>query len=688
MLKGGIVMRYMRKYFYSVIMIFVINVYSEENQMHKFMNMSLQELMNVEVTISTGTPVPLEKAPAVATVITKEMIEYMGATTLDEVLETIPGIHVFPSELNVFSKSYSIRGIHTSLNPHVLLLINGNPAKNDNNSSRPFGFNLPVSVISRIEVVKGPGSAVHGADSFAGTINVITKTANDIDGTKTGLRAGSFDTYSAWAEHGQRYGDYDVAFGVETMKSEGDDDRIVDRDYMYSIGKQAYSEAPGPLNTGYEMIVSHFDVQNQNWDINFFSFNGNDIEFGHSGIQNITEGSHNDSEYYAMNIINKIQDLFSNVDAQLKLFGSHYRGENYFKYYPESYLNMIGNPGFNFNTGGLDLTFIYTGVKEHKFRISSGASNTDVNFSQKKNFGPGIAVQFGPLVDVEDTPYVYMRDQNRQLYFFTLQDEWSMTDALIFTAGVRYDDYSDFGNTTNPRLALVWETSEKLTSKILYGTAFREPSFGEQNLQNNPLTIGNPSLEPEEIQTFELVFDYKWNSAFRSQLSAFDYNIEGLIEYIQDPGRTSKTAQNYRDQEGYGIEFESELDLTEKFKLVANALNQRSKDKDTDVIVPDVPETQVKAGFDWFFVENWLLDVRYFWIGNRHRAVTDTRDAIADYDSVNFTLRRKNIAEHFDFAIGIKNLFDSDIREPSNGVISNDYPMEGRSIFAEVRAGI
>ncbi|EKD25831.1 MAG: hypothetical protein ACD_79C01483G0004, partial [uncultured bacterium] len=322
------------KVIFACILLFSLNVYSEENQIHKYLNMSIEELMQVEVTISTGTPVTLEKVPSVATVITKEMIENTGAATLDEVLETVPGIHVLPSDLKVLDNIYSIRGIQTSLNPHVLILINGTPVKAEINSNKPYFLRIPASVISRVEIVKGPGSAVHGADSFAGTINVITKTAKDINGTNTGFRGGSFDTYRAWAEHGNKYGDWDVALGIETLKSEGDDDRIVDRDYMYSIGKQAYSEAPGPLNSGYETVVSHFDVQNQNWDINFYSSYNNDAEFGHSGLQNITEGSCADGKYFSLNIIKSIQDIFTDVDAKIKLFGNYLDNDNYFKFFP------------------------------------------------------------------------------------------------------------------------------------------------------------------------------------------------------------------------------------------------------------------------------------------------------------------------------------------------------------------
>ena len=78
---------------------------------------------------ATGSLQPVHLAPSVATVITAEDIEKMGATTLDQVLETVPGLHVEPNGNTFLSSTWSMRGIHTSLNPHTLLLINSNPIR-------------------------------------------------------------------------------------------------------------------------------------------------------------------------------------------------------------------------------------------------------------------------------------------------------------------------------------------------------------------------------------------------------------------------------------------------------------------------------------------------------------------------------------------------------------------------------
>ncbi|MEZ5673589.1 MAG: TonB-dependent receptor plug domain-containing protein [Thiotrichaceae bacterium] len=137
------------------------------------------------VTIATGAEQSAARAPSVTSVITAQDIEAIGATDLDEVLETVPGLHVIRS--NPYRPLYTIRGIYSQYNPEVLVLINGIAISSVYSGDRGIGWGgMPVNAISRIEVIRGPGSAVYGADAFAGVINIITKTADDIEGTAGG----------------------------------------------------------------------------------------------------------------------------------------------------------------------------------------------------------------------------------------------------------------------------------------------------------------------------------------------------------------------------------------------------------------------------------------------------------------------------------------------------------------------
>jgi outer membrane receptor for ferrienterochelin and colicins len=668
---------------------------SGELEMPALMAKGLEELVEIDVSLATGTPKPLNLAPSVATVITARDIEDMGATTVDEVLETVPGIHVQPSSTNIFSSIWVIRGIISQLNPQVLLLIDGQPLRQNVNGDKPNNLRMPVSMIARIEIIRGPGSAMLGADAFSGAINIITKDRADISGTKVGVRIGSFDSYDLWAQHGGSYNGWDIAFGAEYTKGDGDSGRIIDADFQTSLDALSgtnYSLAPGPLDTHYETFNSTLSVHKEKFALTLNNIWAIDNGLG-AGAANILNGGRSHANYFVLlgSLSYAEENLFPDFGLTTTLSGSYLNGENTFYFYPPSVpTQAIGKPGANELNGGIDLTGDYRGFRNHRIRLSVGMNNYNTDTFQHKNYGPGVPVQFGPLVDISDTPYVYLTDQHRRLLYAAVQEEWTFARGWELTAGVRYDDYSDVGSEVSPRLALVWQTTDALTTKLLYGHAFRPPTFGELYITNNPVTQGNPNLDPETIDTYEIAFDYRPTKAIHLALNLFEYRISGFIDYVPNASGTASIAQNARDQKGHGFEIEAEWLVTDTLRLRGNVAYQQSKDKKTGEIVPDAPGLEFYGNAHWKFLPDWSLDGQYFWVGDRHRAEGDPRPKIKDYDLVNLTLRRKNILKHWEFAVAVRNLFDEDAREPSQYSepiipIPNDYPLEGRSFWAELR---
>lgn len=667
---------------------------------------------------ATGSQIPVHLAPSVATIITAGDIEKMGATTLDEALETVPGLHVSPSNKNQLDSVFSIRGIHTSLNPEVLVLINGLPVSYVYTGARPFGFQMPVSMISRIEVVRGPGSAVHGADAFAGTINIITKDSHEINGNQAGVRYGSFDTTDIWMQHGQTYNGWNLAIGGDYMKSRGDKGRIIDGDLQSTLDKALGTHAsltPGALTTAYERVNGHVELAKDNLTLRAWGWLLKNDQMGDGITNTLAPDNTLDGKQGVVDLNHSNKTLLADTTLTTRLNYSYLKVDPYFQLLPHGAIaplgtdgnitfdppsirgvalfpnGVIGRPTVTEKQLGIEEAIDYAGFNEHKWRGSFGYRNIQATGSEEKNFGPGVLdnppafqVVDGTLTDVTGTPNIFMNDQERRVSYVSLQDEWAFARHLELTAGVRYDQYSDFGSTLNPRAALVWETLPELTTKLMYGSAFRPPSFTELYAKNNPSNLGNPNLQPETIDTYELAFDYQPTLRLRTVLSLFTYSIKDLIELVQDPGQTTLTAQNHKDQKGRGIELEADWEVLTTFRLKGNAAYQRSKDAKTDAVVPDAPELQFYANAMWDFLPDWSLSGQYFWIGDRHRASGDTRPDIADYDMVNLTLRRKNIVKHWDAALAVRNIFNKDVREPSQAVIRGDYPMEGRAIWGEI----
>ncbi|MBU0728691.1 MAG: TonB-dependent receptor [Proteobacteria bacterium] len=664
--------------------------------MEQLLSMDIEQLIELEVTLATGNSKPLKLAPSVTTVITSEQIEKMGATTLDQVLEAVPGLHVEPSGTAFLGSIWSIRGIHAVSNPHVLLLINSVPFTSNYTGGRGSAFKMPVAMISRVEVIRGPGSALHGADAFSGVINVIIKNGQELAGTKSGARYGSFDTSDVWLQHGANYGGWKLALGLEWQKTSGDKDRIIDKDFVHTSAPglppadPTKSDAPGPIDTSYELLDTHLNLRKDNWNLNLYS-NLQETAAGLGSLQALTDGNEIDrtSLLADLNYENKVLQ-----DWQLygRLYYSYFHADTFLQQLPPAFLNMQGNPISESQDGGVELSSLYTGFRDHQLRLVAGWKNYDYEPDQYKNFGPAAgADQFGDLVHVTDPDHIYMNDANRRLFFGVIQDEWCFAKGWELTAGVRYDEYSDFGSTTNPRAALVWETRYDLITKLMYGQAFRAPAFGEQWVKNNLQVTGNPDLDPEEIETLELAVDYQPLRNLRLVTSVYAYEAKNIIQLT---GALPQPYTNYGEQNGQGLEFEMDWEIMDSLLLRANYARQRSRYIDTDSLVPDAPGQQFYLNPHWAFMKDWSLDSQFYWIADRHRAAGDPRSDIEDYELVNLTLRRKNISRHWDMALAVRNLFDEIGRIPSpyapavpeGAYVPNDYPMEGRSFWAEIAA--
>lgn len=642
------------------------------------------------ITIATGSSKPVSRAPAVASLITARDIEEMGARTVMEALESVPGLHVSLSNLNRTRPIYSIRGIHTGHNPHVLFLLNGLPFPFSWSGGTPNLFRFPLENVSRIEVLRGPGSAIYGADAFSGVINIITKQGNEIDGVDVGARLGSFDNRDAWLQVGQEWGELEGSFSLEWRQTDGDDGRIVKSDFQSILDQMTGTDAslaPGPLSTRYKMLNSHLDLRYDDVDFRLWHWQLMDAGQGAGAAQALDPVGRQDDSIWRADLLWNNNDLVENFEFDTVLSYMHLDDDTEFVILPPGTAGfedgMVGQPRGIIRYFEGRFSAAWSGFTDHRLLFGTGFQHQEMEAGEKKNFGPG-AID-GQLTDVSGTPYVYIQNQNRDLWYLIFQDEWLITADWELTAGLRYDRYSDFGSTLNPRLALVWNARHDLTAKILYGRAFRAPSFAEFYADQNPIALGNKSLDPEVIDTGELVFDYRPTFDLQLVASLFYYKIDGLIDTVPDLGADTATAKNARDQEGYGGEVEINWDATDDLRLSGNYAYQHSINEKTDRAVPDAPRQQLYLGAHYTFLGNGSIHPTVNWVMDRARFPGDSRDEIDDYVLVDLTLRWKNLfVRNLDVALAGRNLFDEDAREPSTERIPDDYPLEGRSFWGEV----
>jgi outer membrane receptor for ferrienterochelin and colicins len=653
------------------------------------------------VSIATGSQLAIARAPAVASVITARDIEAMGATDLDQVLESVPGLHVSVSSLAA-NPIYSFRGIHTGYNPQVLMLVNGIPITNVflGNRSLVWG-GMPLENVARIEVIRGPGSALYGADAVSGVINVITKTAADIQGTEYGLRAGSFHTREAWIQHGGELGPLEAAFYLRVGHTDGQKG-IVQQDFQSSLDKlfgTSASLAPGPVNAVRNALDARADLSFEQWRFRA-AYQQREGGLSTGLAESLDPNSRVPESRLYLDLSYQNANWAPNWDLSSVI--GYYdikekSAEPAFMLFPAGAFGgafpngVIGNPDHSERHSHGSISAFYSGFEQHRLRLGTGFRVEDLYATtETKNYNivtiPGIGPAFIPLgsiVDVSSTPDVYLTPHKRNLAYVFAQDEWTLAHDWTLTAGVRHDRYSDFGSTTNPRLALVWDAAYNVVVKAMHGRAFRAPSFAEQFNINNPVSIGNPNLHPETIETNELAFSWQPADTLQTNLSLFHYRMRDIIRFV--PDASGATAQNTGDQTGRGFELEATWDATRTLRLSGSFSLQHSTDEASGQDAGLAPHHRLFARADWRFAPLWQLGTTLNHVADRKRQPGDTRLPIADYTTLDLSLRHEQLASGWTVSAMLLNLFNQDAREPSlaPGNIPFDLPLPGRTLYVQ-----
>jgi iron complex outermembrane receptor protein len=163
-------------------------------------DLGLEELMQVEVASATRRSEPLSRIPAAVTVLTEEDIFRSGATSVPEVLQLVPGVHV--AQMNTDRWAVGIRGFNGLLSNKHLVLVDGRPVTSPVMTGVQWDNIVPISMVKRIEVVRGTRTSLWGAESFTGVINIITKNAYELQGgqsvTTAGTRGASQTVRQGW----------------------------------------------------------------------------------------------------------------------------------------------------------------------------------------------------------------------------------------------------------------------------------------------------------------------------------------------------------------------------------------------------------------------------------------------------------------------------------------------------------
>jgi outer membrane receptor protein involved in Fe transport len=502
---------------------------------------------------------------------------------------------------------------------------------------------------------------------------------------------------------------------MQYQHTQGDGGRIIREDGQTLIDKVIgtnASLAPGAMNTRFKSLNTHLTLQRKHWDIGFWAFNALDIgtRAGGAGALDPTGGA-NGAQYLG-DVRFSTEDWFDEWEFLAHLSYLHSDVKAKVNLFPDNAVLPVGSNGEIANVPGnpfslvtfpngviedirhvqripsVELSSVYKGLDKHLLRFSAGFRYEEIAVNNLSNFGFGVIdgnnpppVIDGTLTDKTGTPFAFLKDANRSIGSLVLQDEWQIAKDWHLTAGVRYDHYSDFGSTVNPRFALVWDINKQLTSKFLYGKAFRAPSFTELGTQNNPILLGNRNLKPEIINTVEWAFDYRPFSSLRTGLNLYYYSIHDLITTTQ-VNNTVSQYNNFGNQDGYGTELEWNWKVSDQWSLAGNYAWQYARSDQTNIRVSGVPEHHVYFAGVWQFMPKWQFQSQLNWVGGRTRAPNDTRP-LNDYETIDFTLNGKKLWGHVNLAASLRNAFNTRGFEQARPELPVNLPLPGRSFYLQ-----
>lgn len=699
--------------------------------------LSLQQLLDVEisldhafdifgalvgtqkVSVATGKRQDAYLAPAVTSVITAQDLEAMGSRTLSEALQTVPGLFIARDIL--YQPMFILRGVTSTNNPEMLVLINGEPLKGLESGNRGLGWrDMPINGIERIEIIRGPGSALYGADAFAGTINLITKTAADIEGTEFGARVGRYQTREGWLLHGERHGGFDFAATVEWMDTDGPGGHL-ESDFQTILdgmtGTQA-SHAPGEIATGEQTLDARMDISRRNWRFRLGYQGQRDSGNGMGIASTLDEWGWNERDRFTVDLLydNPILTPDWHLTARLNYAQTHVHA-HYGVYPPgaalpievpgQAYPMLLAYPhGARIQVGTREelihamLSGFYAGWDRHLLRVGAGYRYEDLyQVDNQSNLGVDANGQMidptGPMVDLTDTAAAVYPEALRKSHYVFFQDTWHLSPKLDFTWGVRHDHYSDFGATTNPRAGLVWQATSRLTAKAMYGRAFRAPSFRELYINNNQLLAGNPDLEAEQIETAELAFNWRALDRLNLSLNLYRFTTHDTIQVAVHPDNPQATLLNAGKVDGHGLEWEARWKFNRRASLIFNhawmdlerTLPTLEDERDQQAMDGSSPANQAYLRLDWLVRPKWYLNTQLIWLDEQPRLeALDTRPPMDPYLTMDATLRYKDLRKRrWSFAVGVRNLFNRERHSIGPGDIGRDVPLAGRDYFAEVR---
>jgi len=608
----------------------------------------------------------LDKTPSYVSVITDTMIKNMGAFSLTDVLKTVPGIEITQS--HIFNDKISVRGIQTRSSEKVLILLNGHSLNINllNGGATGSYKTLPLEFIKRIEVIKGPASSLYGENAFTALINIITKKAEDINGTELHTTFGSNNTRSANLLHSSNYKNKSIVINLKTQRTDGKSE-FVKSD---AISNSGYTNPYLSSSNAYFSVIDQIGY--------YINGNINTIKegpkYGAANVLNKRDLSQRRSYFLEVGYKNKITN---NSDIHFRTYYDNYKIENKWEVAP----NRIAYVGNENEKIGLE-SILKT--KKDNYILVSGFSIEQQNLKnpwQKMNWNPTNENPFTTtasydIIDYSDSSTNFIDEVDRRFWALYGEFIYDIDKDLRLNLGIRYDKYNDFGDTINPRLGMTWKINTNNNFKISYAEAFRAPTFAELYNKNNPSIQGNSDLQPETMKTLELTIENKSIDNLKVSATVYANKIKNLI-VLENTVQVNKNKVQSK-----GIELEARYNLSRGSYMMMNYTRKNVVNKTTNEDIVNIPKTTSFIAINKKINKyaSIYTDIQY--IGSQIRSEDDSREKVSSSIISNASLSFKNfLSNDLSLKFSVYNIFNKSTYDSASPY---DYPITGRTYMSEL----
>ncbi len=618
----------------------------------ELLELSLQDLFDVAITSTSYFPESYLDVAASVSVISRPDWEKRGAQRLSDAFQNLPSVISLP---NFFGQSSTrIRGYAIADARGIATLWDGVPinvfVSGTADIDRP---NIQLNTLDSIEITRGPGSALYGADAFYGVV-ALKSFESKVDTNTVSGRIGSRGFYSAGYNGSYQTGS-DSRLNI-SLASSGQPDQNIKYNNSGGVGEREYnyqsttfvSKFASELGERWSYKVGLYYDDNQSNDFN----GGNSFGTVPNNDTSSTRGDFSmlkgDVKYHISTQRDISLKVYSweqnrnnvrpvNTTRDLRITGKEIRKEAQLVYRDK---NLLWNT---------ELTAVVAHREEHIISQRRTIFDTTTTF-----------------VDAELPSSGLKRIINS---FFVDGKTHIPTSRWIYRYDFRLDDYSDFGTQFTPRLGVIYKLDKQTVLKTLYGSSFRAPTAVE--IAGTAFINGDPDIQPEELDTYELVYLTQGKHAkfeftlFYNQLTNGIVNVAG-------------TFTNISESEAYGME----IGYTKRLRswlIDTSASYVKSRDLTNKTDYNAFPRYIVNSGIGYVFNDGWSVNVNNRIHIGAYDTAASTAIALKDYWRLDVNIS-KSFKEKMQLFLNVRNALNRKNYLPSLIDQGGGIPEDGIAI--------